>query len=138
MISPHEGWAVGEDGTILHYGPLSTLAINYPDGQAGSFFTLTGSNYFPPGSPTGIIVNNHLLTDTLMTADTGDLVGILDTSEADNGRYFVTTTADPRASASFTLDPNSPLRPQDGSGPVIKIPNGIAFTHDAFLPLVYR
>jgi photosystem II stability/assembly factor-like uncharacterized protein len=138
MLWAHEGWAAGENGTILHYGPLPTLTINYPDGQAGSFFTLSGAHYFPPNVPTGVIVNNHLLTSTLPIDVTGDLVAILDTSEAGAGRYYVTTTTNPRAIVSFALDPSAPLRAQTGSGPVIKIPSGIAFAHATFLPLAYR
>jgi len=38
----------------------------------------------------------------------------------------------------FTLDPNEPLRPLEGSGPVLDVPEGIAFTKFMYLPLVMR
>ena len=54
------------------------------------------------------------------------------------GRYFVTAAVNPSATADFTLDPNAPLRPQEGSGPVHNVPGGIAFAEFVYLPLVCR
>jgi Tol biopolymer transport system component len=117
--------------------PLPSLASNYPDGQPGSFFTITGSN-FPPGSLAAVAVNGTLLAEGLPADEAGNLLFLLDTSQADAGRYFVTVTANPAATIVFTLDPAAPLRPQEESGPVFNVPGGIALTQFVYLPLIWR
>jgi len=136
MVSTIDGWAVGYGGTILRYTTPS-LTINYADGKPASFFTLTGTN-FPPNSTATVAVNGSTLTDTLTVDSLGSFVFLLDTSQADAGRYFVTATASPSAITALTLDPNAPLRPQEGSGPILIVPSGIAFTEFVYLPLVQR
>jgi hypothetical protein len=136
MTSATDGWAVGVNGTILHYSIPASLNINYSTGSPGSYFTITGSN-FPPSSTATIVVNTLTLTNTLTVDGSGSFAFLLDTSQADPGYYSVTATANPSAMTSFTLDPNSPLRPQDGSGPILNVPSGIAW-RVIYLPLIQR
>ena len=63
---------------------------------------------------------------------------LLDTNQADSGRYFVTAMVNPSAAADFTLDPGMPLRLQEDSGPILSVPGGIAFTEFIYLPFVQR
>ncbi len=138
FISEFDGWAVGSGGTILHYAPAAaTLTSNYTTGQSGSFFTFTGSN-FPANGTATIIVNGVTLTNTLAIDNSGGFVLLLNTSQADAGYYSVTATTNPSATTSFTVDPNAPLRPQEGSGPILNVPGGIAFTQFIYLPLVQK
>ncbi len=112
------------------------LTINYSSGQPGSFFTLTGSG-FPPNDTATIAVNGVVLTSTLAVDGSGEFVFLLDTGQADNGYYAVTAMVNPSAMTSFILDPNSPLRLQEGSGPIFSVPSGIAWKA-IYLPLILR
>jgi len=127
--------ASGFDLGVDEFWP--TLTANYTSGKPGSFFTLAGSN-FPPNSIATIVINGTMLTDTLAVGGSGSFVFLLDTSQADVGRYFVTATVNPSATADFTLNPNAPLRLQEGTGPILNVPSGIAFTEFVYLPLVCR
>jgi uncharacterized delta-60 repeat protein len=129
--------AASETSVICEFAAPPDLAINYTSGKPGSLLTLTGSD-FPPNSQAMIVVNGSTLTSTLAVDGFGGFVFLLDTSQADVGRYFVTATANPSATADFVLDLNAPLRPQEGSGPILNVPSGIAFTRLVYLPLVQR
>lgn len=118
-------------------GPPPTLTINHTDGRPSSFFHLTGSN-FPPNETASVTVNGTILTDALTIDGSGDAAFLLDTSQADPGRYSVIVKANPTAMASFTLDPSAPLRPQEGTGPILEVPGGIAIRNIVYLPLVQR
>jgi photosystem II stability/assembly factor-like uncharacterized protein len=138
MVSATEGWAVGYGGNIVRYTTTTpSLTINYPNGMPGSFFTLTGSN-FPPDSTATIVINGNTLTDALTVDSLGSFTFLLNTSLADPGYYSVTTTVNPSATEDFTLDPNAPLHPQEGNGPVFNVPSGIALTEFLYLPLVQK
>jgi hypothetical protein len=112
------------------------LSANVRDGRPGSYFAFCGAG-FPPNSTARVIVNDVELTDTLPVNATGGLTFRLDTSQSDAGDYFATVSVNPRATASFMLDPAAPLRPLDGSGPIVGVPGGIAFA-SIYVPLVQR
>ncbi|MFO7538975.1 MAG: calcium-binding protein [Chloroflexota bacterium] len=116
---------------------LPSLIANYPDGQSGSFFTLIGSD-FPPNIAATVVINGVILTEALMIDSSGSITFLLDTSQADPGSYFVTLTANSTATTGFILDPTAPLRPQEGSGTILDVPGGIAFTRFVYLPVVRR
>lgn len=127
------GFDLGADEFV----PTPTLAINHAHGKPGSFFSLAASN-FPHNATASVIINGTTLTHTLQVSDSGNVAFLLDTGQADPGRYFVTLISNPSATASFTLDPTAPLRPQEGSDPVIDVPSGIALTEFVYLPLIQR
>jgi Tol biopolymer transport system component len=114
-----------------------SLIANYPDGQPGSFFTLTGSD-FPPNDAATVVINGVILTQALMIDSSGSITFLLDTSQADPGSYFVTLTVNSTATTGFILDPSAPLRPQEGSGTILDVPGGIAFTRFVYLAVVRR
>jgi hypothetical protein len=62
----------------------------------------------------------------------------LATSGADEGYYVVTATADRSANASFTLDADDDLQPQEGTGTIFSLPGGLAYTHTTCMPLVEK
>jgi hypothetical protein len=130
------GGTVGQ-GHFFSYGIPPTLTTNYDTGRPGSFFTITGTN-FPPNSTATIIINGYTLTDTITIDGFGSLILLLDTNQADSGRYFVTARVNPSATTDLTLDPDAPLRLQEDSGPVLSVPSGIAFTKSVYLPFVQR
>jgi hypothetical protein len=114
--------------------PSATLTINYTSGKPGSFFTLEGAN-FPINDVATITVNGAML-GTVPTDPNGDLVFLLNTDQADEGYYIVTTTVNPSSSARFNLDSNKLIRPQEGQGTIFNVPSGL-ITH-LYLPLVHR
>jgi branched-chain amino acid transport system substrate-binding protein len=117
--------------------PSPALAVNYPNGSPGSYFAFTGTN-FPAARTAAVSVNGHTIADALPIDDAGGLTFRLSTADADEGRYIVTASVNPKASAGFTLDAAAPQRPAEGSGPELPVPAGIAFTKTLYLPLVLR
>jgi hypothetical protein len=115
----------------------ASLVINHITGQPGSFFTLIGS-HFAPNSATTIMVNGRALTTTLPINASGEFIFFLNTIGADEGYYIVTTNANFGTLATFTLDKNSPLRPQEGGGLTLRLPFGIAFNRSVYLTLIRR
>jgi hypothetical protein len=121
------------------------LAINYSTGAPGSYFTITGSD-FPLDSSVPITINRHEL-GTSQADETGSFTLLLTTDNADAGGYLVTGTTDTRlvtatnreGQVSFTLDPEAPLRPQEGKGETFDVPVGLAFTnYFLYLPAITR
>ncbi len=109
---------------ILHAGPPA-LSVNYASGGPGSFFTITGDD-FPPNSTATIVVNRDSLGDVVTDA-AGNFLCLLNTTQAAEGRYVVTATANHGASARFAVASAEPVRPQEGSGRIFQIPPGIAY-----------
>jgi hypothetical protein len=113
-----------------------TLSLNFATGSPGSYLTVTGRD-FPAGSTASIMVNGNLVGTLEVGAD-GGFVFRLETAEAEEGHYVVTVTVNPKASVSFALAADQPLRPLMGSGPIFAVPAGIAFDHVVNLPLILR
>lgn len=117
---------------------LPSLFLNYPIGKPGSFVTLTGER-FPANTALTLTVNGATLTETPVTTASGGFILFLDTAAADPGLYTVTATAGVGAAASFVLDPNAPLRAQEGGGTTFALPGGIAQPAiPIYLPLMQR
>jgi hypothetical protein len=117
--------------------PPPSVTINFTSGAPGSFFALSGA-YFPPNSVATVTVNGRVLTDTLTVDSAGSFAFQLETSQANVGRYFVTVSVNPSVTVDFTLDASAPLRTQQGGGPILAVPSGIAFTQFVYLPVVRR
>ncbi|MFA5873549.1 MAG: hypothetical protein WC832_06260, partial [Anaerolineales bacterium] len=115
--------------------PPASLTINYSSGAPGSYFTIAGS-YFPPDSTATITVNGNVL-GTVPTDSSGSFTFLFETSQADEGYYSVTVSVNPSASTQFTLDAEADLHPQEGSGTVFVVPDGIAY-HVIYLPLIVK
>ena len=129
--------------------PAADLTINYNSGSPGSAFTVAGAN-FPPNSTGTITINGHVV-GTITVDGVGGFVFQLNTTDAGEGLYSVTVTVNPSATTHpaatavnpsattrFTLDDTAPLRPVEGGGPVIAVPDGIAYTRFIYLPLIRR
>lgn len=114
------------------YQPI--LTINYTTGQPGSYFTLTG-NGFTANSSAAVLVNGNLL-GTVPTDASGNVTFILYTPQADVGYYAVLVLTDVGASQGFTLSASAPLRPQEGSGPILEVPAGMAANNFIYLPII--
>jgi branched-chain amino acid transport system substrate-binding protein len=117
--------------------PGPNLSINYRNGSPDSYFTLTGS-YFPPSSQATVSINSFSVDGPIVVNSTGGFVFRLDTTAADEGRYFVTAAVNPSATTSFELGEGAPLRSLEGDGSVITVPAGIAYTQFIQLPIVRR
>jgi Tol biopolymer transport system component len=118
--------------------PPARLSINYNSGQPGSYFTVQGEK-FTPNQPAFLVVNGQTLGSVSVNG-AGQLGFQLTTAEADPGGYAVFAYAGlSSAGVPFWLDPDFPLRPQEGTGlPVFPVPPGIALTQHRYLPLVAR
>jgi hypothetical protein len=118
--------------------PPVRLSINYSSGQPGSYFTVQGEK-FTPNQPAFLVVNGHTLGSVNVNA-AGQLGFQLTTGEADPGLYAVFAYAGlSSAGVPFWLDPDFPLRLQEGAGlPIFPVPPGVALTQHQYLPLVGR
>ena len=114
----------------------ANLTINYPDGAPGSYFTVTGSGF--PANDTATISANGLELGTVPIDAIGGFTFIFSTTNADEGLYLVTASVNPSATTQLVLDAAEPTRTQEGTGSLIDIPAGIAFTNQIFLPLLQR
>jgi hypothetical protein len=113
------------------------LTINYPNGQPGSFFTITGWN-FPPDTQATLSINGQVITSTLSVNPTGSFIVFLNTTGVEAGGYVVAASVNPSATTIFILADDAPLRPQEGGGQTFVVPAGIAYTNYVYLPLVRR
>ena len=124
----------GAGGNLVTVPPA--LTINYDICSPGSFFTVTGVN-FATSSTLTITVNSAILTTTLPVDGNGGFVFLLDTSQADAGYYAVRAVGNPGASIGFLVDPRAGFRLQEGTGPILIVPDGIA-GNVIYLPVVQR
>jgi hypothetical protein len=115
--------------------PHAALTIDYASGKPGSFFTLSGANY-PANSAAAITINGAALGSVPVDAS-GELLFLLDTSQADEGEYVVTASVNPSAAEKFVLDSSKLLRPQAGQGTIFNVPGGLV-PHYLYLPHVFR
>lgn len=106
------------------YVPLS-LVMNYNTGSPGSFFTVNGYN-FSPADTVSILANGNLI-GTVTADSNGDLIFLIDSTNADTGFYNITTNIIDGPQVSFRLSLDAPLRPQEGEGPILQLPVGIAY-----------
>lgn len=108
------------------------LVVNHEQGQPGSYFHFTGTNY-PPNELAMIMVDGEEVGE-VMTDANGQLEFNIGTAQAPLGAYAVTAMVDGNASASdsFTLTTNAPLHPLEGDGPLFFAVPVI------YLPLIYR
>ena len=122
-------WRPGIDG-------CPRLTLNYNTGAPGSHFAVSGAN-FPPNNSASITVNGHYL-GTAPVDTWGAFQFSLDTTGAENGHYYVTTTVNPSRTAHFEVDDLAPLRPPTGNAQIVIVPPDIALTEFVFLPMILR
>jgi photosystem II stability/assembly factor-like uncharacterized protein len=124
-------------GGVFAIQQVPALAVNYSSGAPGSYFAITGSN-FPPVVTATIAINGNLL-GTVPTDSSGGFVLSLETSPTtEEGLYSVTASVNPSAVTQFTLDAEDDIRPQEGTGTVFVVPDGIAYHYAVYLPLILR
>ena len=113
------------------------LFINYWSGAPGSTFTITGT-HFPKDCPVSIEINGIVL-GSVLPDPSGDLLFLLATNPTtDSGIYWITATVNnSSATVRLVLDEESEVHPQEGSGTVFALPDGIAY-QPVFLPLLVR
>lgn len=118
--------------------PQPALSINYTTGAPGSTFTVDGSD-FPSGIAVAVRVNNRIIaaSSAIETDGEGDFRFLLRTAGASEGVYTVEASAGETAlSVVFNLDAAYPVRRQEGEGPIVNVPAGIALNRSVFLPTV--
>ena len=129
-------YAATSGGVFFSSPKPPELTLNFASGAPGSFFTATGVD-FPASTTAEVTVNGHALGTVPTDAD-GNCSFILSTANAEEGSYYVTVSANPGATARFSLDSSEPTRPQDGVGPIFDVPANSAFTESVFLPVIQR
>jgi hypothetical protein len=76
---------------------------------------------------------------TVPTDSSGGFTFLLETNPTtEEGFYSVTVSVNPSANTSFTLNTEDAVHPQEGSGTVLVVPDGIAYTHFVYLPLILK
>ena len=111
----------------------TSLAVSYGDGAPGSRFALRGVA-FPPNVPVTVAINGVGIGQ-VQTDEFGEASFLLDTEEADEGRYDVSVRAEDNAVFTIRLYDDRPLRPGE-EGPALAIPSGTA-AYELFAPAVY-
>lgn len=128
------------------------LGVNYIEGAPGSSFTFSGSGY-APDSTIYILANNQQIGTTKSDAD-GNISVLLSTSPAGGGlqiassteegyymitaKRFLTAPLAPTELVWIVIDDSAPVRPVEGSGTVIAVPDGLAYTQRLYLPIGQR
>ena len=141
---------VGLGTAIMSLTPASVgettvinLNLNYPDGQAGSFFTVSGSGFSPDTqiagttTPIPIFLNGIQVFVNLTVNQDGNFLFILGTSGAGNGTYILTIGDPPLATTSFYLAYAEPLRAQESEGPPIITPGWTSVIPYPVLSFIY-
>jgi hypothetical protein len=126
---------------VLYYPPTPTpepikptLHISYREGAPGSVFTLTGLR-FPRSDQVAIQVNGHPIS--AVSSSSGWFRFLLDTANADEGFYIVTTQIQSATAFEFfVLDSGESVREPQDDGPEFPVPPGIAFANRMFLPSI--
>lgn len=116
--------------------PLPTMALNYTNGSAGSFFTLRGTG-FPPNSADAVHANGHLVAPVQIDSTGSFSLNIL-TSPNDSGQYILESNVNASSRVQFALEAIAPFRAQELSGEVCNL-QGHCTTKPLFhifLPLV--
>jgi alpha-tubulin suppressor-like RCC1 family protein len=117
-------------------GAGENLRLSHPNGQPGSFLTLTGWN-LPASSSISLTLNGTALTPAIAVNPTGSFIVFLDTAGADPGYYDLRVQSAPRASVGFNLDAGASLRLQEGGGLTLQVPPGLGkIAFSIFLPSV--
>ena len=110
---PHINYDDGNNSDLKYARLISpTLYINHAFGKPDSYFTVIGSEFLS-GREMNISVNGYFLSN-LTSDDNGGFTFLLNTGDADLGYYHVLVSMNPSLIVSFTLDPDAPLRSQDG------------------------
>lgn len=134
--TPTTLYAATAGGGLYTNQQAPSLAINYPDGAPGSTFTITGCD-FPPNGTTNIAINGSVL-GTVAIDPAGGLIFYLQTNPTtDEGFYRVHASGNPGAMTQFTLEAEGIVHPQEGSGTVFIVPDGIAY-QVIYLPLTMK
>jgi len=120
------------------------LALNFATGSPGSVFTLRGNN-LPAGAPATLTINGAVISDTLTTDAAGNLLLLLDTTNADPGTYTVQVQLEPGVAQALDLRAGFDLRPDavprapeaDVAAPQVDVPADIAGASGSiYLPLI--
>ena len=140
-----DGDSNGEDDIFvrdLEYSPPPppppdpTFVVNYVRGAPGSTFAFTGANLTPNQSAVAIL-NQRLLGSPFSTDNNGGINIRLQTeSTTEEGIYILDIiSGQTQLRAGFILDDVHPLRPDDGSGTIYPVPNGLAYDNLNYLPI---
>jgi hypothetical protein len=122
------------------------LSINFATGSPGSIFVVRGINFSANTTATIRINGTIIIVDATIDGD-GTITVILDTSNADPGRYTVTISTGAQlaqataASIGFELSDDAPMREReaDVDGVEVMVPAGIAQSGDeraVYLPII--
>jgi hypothetical protein len=112
------------------------LVSDYYTGAPGSIFNFLGS-YFDPGVSIELSVNGFTLGSLVADGD-GEVVFRVNSGNADPGYYHFRAISGNTTSTMLILDPSLPVRQGAGTGPLLELPAGLAWTNAVYLPTVKR
>ena len=122
------------DAFIAKWRLAPTLLVDQSSGAPGSFFNFSALNFMP--NTDYEVSANGVVIGTVTTDDIGVATFQLDTTDADAGTYLIEMGG--QAVAVITLDPAAATHPQSGTGPILTLPAGIAFSQQRYLPLIAK
>jgi hypothetical protein len=132
MGLPRVGFNWQRDAGV--YNPAS-LEVNYPNGRPGSIFTKTGMG-FSPETNVKVYANGFELGE-LPSSETGDLLFLINSADADPGFYMIEVIGNEAAATQIILNLDAPLRSAEEEGPVFNLPAGIA-QQVLFMPVIVK
>jgi alpha-tubulin suppressor-like RCC1 family protein len=115
----------------------ASVEVNFESGQVGSYFHILGEDFLP-GTSAQVTLNGYIFSETIPIDPDGSFNLVFSTVLAGEGDYFAYFESTLRAMAIFRLDPNAPLQPLEGSGPILDVPAGIGLGVHSYLPMGYR
>lgn len=112
------------------------IAVNYFDGQPGSYFHFSGIGFSPNGTPEVSANGNPL--GNVTTDETGNLEFNINSANADLGSYYITVM---QGNTSLTLKivvwAEAPLRALEGGGEIFNLAAGTGIT-ELSLPIIVK
>ncbi len=101
---------------------IPEVRLNYRTGRPGSWFTLWAWN-FPPNAAAQLLVNGRVVRNGLRFKPSGEMVLFLSVPFSP-GEYLIEVRAGTyRAQTVLRVDNRAPLRPREGDGFRLSIPN---------------
>jgi hypothetical protein len=117
--------------------PPPSLQSNYPDGQPGSFFRFSATD-FPAGEMLAVWANETNIGGGLVAAPDGSTAFRLSSANALPGFYWITArSASAEARAPLILNPGLPLRLSEGEDPLFFMAGSLPLNM-VYLPFTWR
>ena len=111
----------------------AVVTANYYNGQPGSKFLISGTNFLPGNNAT-IMINGYTFATKVPIDSNGNFSFLLvSTPSAGVGKYILAALNVVNASLRFSLDPSDPIRDSSGGSVILTLPDALAILEIQFL-----